>query len=133
MTDEPNKSKGITDDAVSSVTEVGTTLIKGIAPADRGWILGFIVVVFFILAADVLSTYWLTVSTSERNVRLTEYLIEIESNRSQAMERQAQTYGDQLRRSQEVIEDLSQAIARQSEQAAFTTRPRPRANEGDLP
>lgn len=119
---EPNNisgRRGVTDTAASEIADVSKSLIGGITPADKGWILGFIVVVFIIVASYTFISIRQAEQAATSAERLTTYLIAVESNRSEALERQAQFFGDQARRSQEVIRELAQAVARDSERAGI--------------
>ena len=111
--------QGVTDAAASEIADVGKALISGVTPADKGWILGFVIVVFIIVASDV----WISIKTLDSNraanERLVTYFIEVEQNRAQALDHQAQLFGDQVRRSQEVIRALAETVSRDSERAGM--------------
>ena len=119
MTEAPPPNKGFTDAAVSDAAEVGKSLIQGIAPAEKGWVLGFIIVVAIIVLSDM----WVGIKTLETNVAISQsnrvYFTLVEENRMKAMDKQAQTFSDQVRRSQEVIRDLAQAVSRDSERSGM--------------
>ena len=122
MTDQNtnmSSGKGVTDSAISDAAEVSKTLISGITPADKGWILGFIIVVAIIVGSDMYVSIVTARTNAQENIVLAEYFKVIEQNRAAALDRQSQTYADQVRRSQEVIRDLAQAVARDSERAGM--------------
>lgn len=112
-----NTSQGITDSAANEAGVTARTLISGVSQADRGWILGFICVVSIIVISDMFSGKWAAEASKVSNLALAEYIVSVESNRSQALERQASFFADQNRRSQEIIRDLVQAVSRDSERA----------------
>ena len=118
MNDTPRaENKGFTDAAVGDAADVGKTLIQGIAPAEKGWILGFICVVAIIVMSDM----WVSLKTLDSNAEMSaanrEYFTLVEQNRMTSNAKQAEMFGDQVRRSQEVIRDLAQAVSRDSERS----------------
>ena len=118
---EPNTNisgkGGITDSATCEVAEVGKTLIQGIAPAEKGWILGFIVVVAIIVLSDM----WVNIRTLQANItsgeRVQTYFEQVETNRSTQLDNAMEQWADQTRRYQEVIRALTESVARDSERA----------------
>ena len=76
-------------------------------------------IVFIIVGADGLVAIRTLQSNKESTERLVSYLISVEENRAEALERQATLFGDQNRRNQEVIRALAEAVARDSERAGM--------------
>jgi len=132
----PTPPKVVYDpEMTGQAADVGKTLIQAISPADKGWVLGFIVVVAIIVGADS----WVALKTIDQNVKIAEanrlYFEKVEANRATAFEKSHQTYSDQQRRSQEVIKALAASVARDSERAgdaalmAITEKSRRQAQE----
>lgn len=106
-----------TPEMTGQAADVGKTLIQGIAPAEKGWVLGFICVVAIIVGSDA----WVSLKTIDTNAKTAilqkEYYEKIEENRASSSREALSIYSDQLRRSQEVIKSLAESVARDSERA----------------
>lgn len=116
---EPNKSnrEGITDNAASEVADVSKSLIQGMAPAEKGWILGFIVVVAIIVLSDMWVNLKTLQSTEVRAQATQQYFELVEAHRATQFDKAMQQWADQTRRYQEVIRALTESVARDSERA----------------
>ena len=110
---------GFTDAAISDAADVGKSLIQGVAPAEKGWILGFILVVAIIVLSDAWVGIKTIEATSAMQVQQRTYFETVETNRTAAIAKQAEVFSDQVRRSQEVIRDLAQAVSRDSERSGM--------------
>ena len=79
--------------------------------------MGFILVVAIIVGSDA----WVALATlkasAARSSDVQEYFEMVEANRASQADQMSQVFADQVRRSQEVIRDLAQAVARDSERA----------------
>lgn len=121
MTNDPDVHKsgrgGITDAAADSAADVGKSLIKGITPADQGWVLGFIIVVAIIVLSDM----WVSLKTLQANAERHEYTQNyfemVEVHRADQFEQSLEQFTDASRRYQEVIRALTETVARDSERA----------------
>jgi hypothetical protein len=101
---------------INAAADVGKTLIGGIN-ADKGWILGFIVVVAIIVGS---STYVQLRSIDAQNIQdelSRSFFAIIEENRHEAGMNALSSYTDQMRRSQEIIKALTASVSRDSERA----------------
>lgn len=120
-TEEPEnpKPQHYNESNISEAADVGKTLIQGIAPAEKGWILGFICVVAIIVLSDA----WVNLRTIEttrlRGDQTQKYFELVEQNRADQFERSLAVFADQMRRAQEVNRDLAREISRDSERSGL--------------
>lgn len=93
------------------VSEAGEAVeggLRALAPADKSWIAGFIVVVAIIVISDAwVATKTLVHSASSDNATRSYFEL-LENNRA-----------NELRRAQETIKALADAVARDSERAGM--------------
>ena len=97
--DTPNNSDNQT--YAQAAAETASNAISHMAPAEKGWILAS-VILFLGGVAMIEGTNYLESETSARSVET--FLLKVEDNRSQEM-----------RRSQETVKSLAQALSRQSD------------------
>lgn len=85
--------------------------IAGMTPADKGWILAFVV----IFGMFQISNYMISVerekSEEARSVRLVTYFTQLEDSRAVMEVNRAQ----EIRRLQEIIKELTQTVVREAE------------------
>ena len=93
--------------------------IRALSPADKSWVAAVTIIFLGITGVNA----WVQIqglkSGADDANRLVEYLINVESNRATALDKQSQLYADQMRRAQETIKDLTDAVARDSERAGM--------------
>ena len=108
MNQQTDQKPGLTDENVNAYADVAKTGIGALVPADKGWIFGFIIVVGIIVLTDM----YVNIKTLDANkIRSTDtriYFELIEANRA-----------NEIRRSQETIKALADAVARDSERAGM--------------
>jgi hypothetical protein len=112
MTEQPPKDyvtpqERLADQDWSGVAKTG---ISSMAPAEKGWILAFVIIFAVFQGANYLVSIKREEAETDRSVRLSEHLISLGASRDKVEENRAQ----EIRRMQEVIKDLSQTIARQA-------------------
>lgn len=84
--------------------------IAGMAPAEKGWILAFVVIFAIFQASNYMSSIKREDGERERASNIIEYFNSIEASRSKIEEHRS----EENRRLQEVIKELSQTISRQA-------------------
>ena len=91
--------------------DVAKQSVSGMTPADKGWILAFVV----LFAVFQISNYLISTQRQEeetaRSNRQVEYFMKLEESRSSIEENRSQ----EIRRMQEVIKELTQALGRAHE------------------
>ena len=106
-------------ESISEYADVAKTGIAALVPGKEGWLFGLVLIMAMILAVFG----WIFVRSLEQQrlsaERLTTYLIEVEQNRSEALERQQLAHKDEIRRYQETVLHLVQSVARDSERAGM--------------
>jgi len=88
-------------DYVGAAAEVGSEAIKGMAPAEKGWILASVIVILGAMALLEVTNY---LENTSRSTTTAQYFTHIEAHRS-----------EENRRLQEQNRILAQALARQSD------------------
>lgn len=120
MADQPTTAQTVAGQAEGLAAQAVSGL-KALSPADKSWVAAFVLIVLIIVGADTWSGMHQYEQATQTSARLTAYLTEVEKNRSDALDRQTQFFDDQMRRSQEVIRDLADVIARDSERYSLAT------------
>ncbi len=83
---------------------VAKTGVSSMAPADKGWILAVVVIVLVLQVGDTIQSWFGNERSARTAVIFGEQLTEMEAHRS-----------DELRRCQEGIKEMAQAVSRQHE------------------
>lgn len=117
MSDNPDKSYGVTDNAAGVAGDVAVQGIAALTPAHSGWIFGFVLVVLIIVGSDMYVSVKTLNQTSIRAEATQKYFELVENNRTAQFETMASQFADQSRRYQEVIRALTESVARDSERA----------------
>ena len=108
MNQQTDQKPGMTDDNINAYADVAKSGIAALVPADKGWIFGFIIVVGIIVISDMFIAVKTLDATKIRSNDTRVYFELIEANRA-----------NEIRRSQETIKALADAVARDSERAGM--------------
>ena len=91
---------------VSQMADVAKTGLKGLSPADTGWILAVVIIICAIQVADYFGA-----------VRLSEYLQSHMESQTTLITKYMEVTSEQQRRAQETIKALTDASIRDGERA----------------
>ena len=106
VTDQQHSGRATPQESLAEQDWAGVAKqgVHSMTPADKGWILAVVVIVLVLQSGDVLRD-WMSTDRAKKSSELFGIqLTNMETNRS-----------DEIRRCQEVLKEMSQAVARQHE------------------
>ena len=109
--------------------EVAHGVVKGMTPADKGWILAFVMLFAIFQISNYLMNRERIEQSKVQSNNLVTYFTQLEGSRSTIEENRAQ----EIRRLQEVVKELSQALGRQYEYMGRAQHERSILDKGDKP
>ena len=117
MSEQPKTPKLAVAEQSGEFADSAAKALESLTPADKSWVAGFVIVVLIIVGSDA----YVGIKSSQDDRRAAErmamFLEAVETNRAQEVVRLQQSHSDEIRRYQEAISHLVDAVVRDSERS----------------